>query len=525
MGTALVFSKRKSEFTNAKKHLYQSIDDSIGIRQAYNNLAYLYYYFRAEDQLQELVFEPKAEAFLNGFYKRIVFYRANLWHMYFGHIWSSRLSNISLWAFIGALSILLVWFFYLRRLDVFEPEKWHHVLIILGMSMTTIWLVYPMGDFLRDTLELYPSSDPLIDFVYMVISIGIPEELVKIIPVLIMLRFTKAINEPFDYILYCSISALGFAFIENLGYIRYDSLYNIDARTLMAALGHIGFTSIIGYGLILHRYNRIGNGFVMFIISFVLAAATHAFYDFWLLHEGLYYYDWVTLVFVLIGAHVWHIMANNALNISVFYNPQVVFKRNETKFYIIIGLTAIAMYSFTANSFTRGLDFGYSDLRYTLVHYGSLILFFGYSLSNFTLVRRYLAPIRVPIGFLFPKVKTVENFTGLKLMIRSSKSLRLRKKYGHLSQYFPLKGELIEQFVLDGNLNSYLFKANQEQYIINGLNDQFILVPKSNAKTLNSNKPVLIYLFVIPNENILKQTVVKPSDLIFAGWAVSSRLE
>ena len=52
-----------------------------------------------------------------------------------------------------------------------------------------------------------------------VVPKGLSEEIIKIIPVLIILKTTKFINEPIDYIIYSSISALGFAFIENIQYI------------------------------------------------------------------------------------------------------------------------------------------------------------------------------------------------------------------------------------------------------------------------------------------------------------------
>jgi RsiW-degrading membrane proteinase PrsW (M82 family) len=521
LGKTLAISQKRSSMQLAKEHLSQSIADSIEPKMAYNALARMYYYYRHETQLDSLVNNAEAYNHLRPFYKRIVFYRANSWFSYFAHVITIDLQDVNIWGFIGALLILLAWLYYVYHLDVFEPEKWYHILATLCMGMGFVYLIYPMSDFIREQLEIFPSSDPILDFFYMFLKIGVPEELVKILPVLIMLKFTKAINEPYDYILYASVSALGFAFVENLGYIQYDTLYNINARSLMSSIAHMTFSSTIAYGMVLQRYNQIGRRSVMFAIFFVLAALMHTFYDFWLIHEGMYNYHWITTISFLVGVYLWHIFINNTLNISTFYSPHVKLNTEKTKFYLIIALLTIFMYDYGINSFTRGLEYGYDHIVQASFSYGFLILYFGLSLSNFNIAYRYLAPIKVPPNFLIPKVKALNDYSGLQISLVGSKTLRLRKKYEHLAAQYPIKGTLVERFVLEGNTESYLLKLHQEQYLINVLNNYLVLMPKSNRKTLNSPKSVLVYVFLVPDEATLNKNVIKNHDLVFAGWAVS----
>ena len=73
-------------------------------------------------------------------------------------------------------------------------------------------------DFFDYSLGFKKSGEVVNDLFYCVFGIGLIEETVKIIPFLLMLKFSRQINESIDYVIYASVSALGFAFMENLIY-------------------------------------------------------------------------------------------------------------------------------------------------------------------------------------------------------------------------------------------------------------------------------------------------------------------
>jgi len=92
---------------------------------------------------------------------------------------------------ILSFGISLMWYQYLTWLDIFERERFKYILMVFLMSCSTIFLVYPMTDALELALNFQLNGDFWNDWWYCVISIGLVEEIVKIIPFLVILKFTK----------------------------------------------------------------------------------------------------------------------------------------------------------------------------------------------------------------------------------------------------------------------------------------------------------------------------------------------
>ena len=63
------------------------------------------------------------------------------------------------------------------------------------------------------------NGHPVNDIIFCIGGIGFIEELVKLIPFLLILRFTSIARKPVDYIVIASACGLGFSFFENLMYI------------------------------------------------------------------------------------------------------------------------------------------------------------------------------------------------------------------------------------------------------------------------------------------------------------------
>ena len=126
-------------------------------------------------------------------------------------------SPLLLYVFSMLLSaaISYTWYTYLRWIDVFEPERKRYLILTFILSCITIWGVFPISEALQG-LGFSLDGTPLNDFMYSTIVIGMVEEFVKVLPVLLLLRFSNQIDEPIDYIVYGGMSALGFAFIENI---------------------------------------------------------------------------------------------------------------------------------------------------------------------------------------------------------------------------------------------------------------------------------------------------------------------
>ena len=94
-------------------------------------------------------------------------------------------------------------------------------------------------------LSEYRTLNPFLIRLH-VFLVAVPEEIIKIIPFLLVLKFRKYINEPIDYLIYASTTALGFAFYENINYLlKYSDSGNIVAiRSLLPSVVHMVVSSI-----------------------------------------------------------------------------------------------------------------------------------------------------------------------------------------------------------------------------------------------------------------------------------------
>ena len=512
------------DYRLAERLLYDCISDSINVKESYDILTRLYYYHGKDKKLKELVDNPETLKYMREFTKRMVYLRELDIKNYSKTVFSRKTTAISIWGGLAALMILITWIIYLRKVDIYEPEKWSHTLITLFLSMGTLFLIYPIHDILWDKFHFFPGKNATEDFIYDFFTIGVVEELVKIIPVLIILRFTKAINEPFDYIYYCSISALGFAFIENIGYIQEHSLHNINGRALMASVAHMIFSSTIGYGIMLAKYKKYKYPIIPFLIFFSIAAVMHTFYDLWLLHEWALGLEWITTMFFIFSVHLWHLYANNTLNITTFYNPKTKFRNDKLKQYLIVSLVGILMYSYVAYAFTQGKETATESLIRQLLFYGYFILYLAFSFSRFEIIRGYLAPFNIPLTLLIPRIKRTSDLSGLPTKISTSSKFRLLQEYSELKKMLPSNAQLEKRIVLDDNLESYVAKLEKPISMEGFLTDIVIIMPQSKKRKLNDSGNMLVHLFLIESIDLIEKPVLSKEDFHFAGWAISRKL-
>ena len=202
---------------------------------------------------------------------------------YIGSAWADLDLALSI---LTSLYMPICLMFFLRRIDVFETETWKDLLIIFMISCIITLLfgfILPFRDSIFTSLQTDSPS-----FVDMLLGVALLEEFVKIIPVLIILKAMKSINEPIDYLIYASVSALGFAFLENIDYIyNYkDAQLNIvGIRSFMPTVMHICTTSIIGHSI--YKFQK-ENKYKFLIIGFGSAILAHTIYNL--------YFPWYTLV-------------------------------------------------------------------------------------------------------------------------------------------------------------------------------------------------------------------------------------
>jgi RsiW-degrading membrane proteinase PrsW (M82 family) len=294
---------------------------------------------------------------------------------------------------------------YILKLDIYEKEKWKHIAAIFAMSFVTAYgcdFLYPL--FRSFGFDL--NGNVVNDFIYCIFGIGFIEETVKFIPFLIMLKFTKAINEPYDYLLYASVAALGFAFAENILYLKNYGIHIATGRAIYAAVAHMTFCSTVTYGLLLKKYRFTKYPtFLVFLLFFFIAMFVHGFYDFWLINEYVSDYKGITTVFFLITIHLWFSMKNNAISISPFHNEQEKINNDHLKHYLVISLTSIFMFSYVYVFLLFGKYEAYNFFWRNAISYGYVIFYLIMSFSSYNIIKGVFKPLGIPFHFIVPGLK------------------------------------------------------------------------------------------------------------------------
>ena len=238
-------------------------------------------------------------------------------------------NKATLTGFIAAFAILITWLYYLFKVDIFNPGKLASLLLMFFGGVLAILLIMIFND-VHNTLITWSLDDTFFnDLFYSVIMIGMPEEFVKIFPLLVLLTVKRSFKEPIDYIIYASASALGFAFVENLLYFQHVTSGIIHGRAYFSVIGHMADSSFVAYGFVLSKFKfkKATSYFIFVPICFLAGSLTHGVYDFLLFHNMIFIFF---LVFIFI-IQVWIIILNNCLNNSTRFSYKIAGKAERSR--------------------------------------------------------------------------------------------------------------------------------------------------------------------------------------------------
>lgn len=215
-----------------------------------------------------------------------------------------------LWGASGLLISTSMWVWVLRRYDKLEPEPIKLLLWVglLGGVMSII--PASVGDSLADHLlglEGFVGdlsrriSVPLA--LTSAVFIGINEETWKFLATLRLVKKLPEFDEPIDGMIYAMTVALGFAAIENIGYIVRFGPGVLLARSLLSTPIHLACAAIWGYGLARAKFISQPKRYFRTALPYLLAAAgCHAAFDFL-----LFWRTWsIFLVFPLMLFIMWY---------------------------------------------------------------------------------------------------------------------------------------------------------------------------------------------------------------------------
>ena len=184
-----------------------------------------------------------------------------------------------------APSVALFLFFYLR--DKYEKEPLRLLLrvFIFGALMTI-----PAGilEYMWMVVGIHHDSGNLaLTFVFTFFVIGITEEGMKYLVVKKVAYRDVNFNEPYDGIMYSVMASLGFATLENLGYVLPGGIHVGISRAVLAVPGHALFGVLMGYYIGLAKFTDNHSRRKKYLLAGLgLAVVTHGAYDFFLMGES-----------------------------------------------------------------------------------------------------------------------------------------------------------------------------------------------------------------------------------------------
>lgn len=131
------------------------------------------------------------------------------------------------------------------------------------------------------------ENDMILSFYMAFFVVGLGEEMLKYL-VLVLYAFRKpSFNEPFDGIVYAVMVSLGFAAFENIFYVMEGGLSVAIIRMFTAVPMHAAFAVIMGYYVGLSKFHkgfaRVGKS----LKGLLYAVLLHGLYDFVLFQDDI----------------------------------------------------------------------------------------------------------------------------------------------------------------------------------------------------------------------------------------------
>jgi RsiW-degrading membrane proteinase PrsW (M82 family)/Flp pilus assembly protein TadD len=352
---------------------------------ARSNLARLMYDQGRFAEIEEMASDPGVRQVLDRYIVRYLDLRERRFLRYAVDAIGARRATAS--GALGAALVFLVWFVYLRQVDVFERERARHAgmmtVVAMGFSLCTV----PLYDLLRFGLGFTLTGRPAGDLLFCILGIGLVEETVKIVPVLLIMRLTSVVNESTDYLIYGSLSGLGFAFVENLLYFDDSGLKTIAARAISATVLHMTLTAMVMYGLLYARYSARRQPVLYTLLAFAGACVVHGVYDFWLVTGGwLGQLKAMSVLILLVAITRYGRALNTAMNLSEHMPPRHDPLLNLTR-WLCGSLAAIIMLQYLLLAAKYGAANANRNLASTVFSSFLLIFVILGSLARFTITK------------------------------------------------------------------------------------------------------------------------------------------
>nr|WP_300094912.1 PrsW family glutamic-type intramembrane protease [Sedimentibacter sp.] len=219
--------------------------------------------------------------------------------------------NLNLFMTAITPGIALGLFFYFFDRHDREPIR-----ILLKVFIMGIISVIPTI-FVENILTFFNVFPGIIGIGYTAFIVaGLTEEYMKRQVVLKTVYFNPVFDEKLDGIVYCVISALGFATIENVMYVvfRFSDVESIGLyRAILSVPAHMLFAVTMGYYLSMAKFAlTTEESQFYFKKSLTVPAVLHGIFDFILMSQ-------IEILMILFIPFVIYLWINNLKKLNVYY--------------------------------------------------------------------------------------------------------------------------------------------------------------------------------------------------------------
>lgn len=183
---------------------------------------------------------------------------------------------------IAALAPIAVLAYYIYRKDKSRPEPLSELAKAFAFGVLSIFVSFcistPFG-----MLGLYSqeATDAIDGIRLAFFGAAIPEEVAKLFMLWLLLRRSRHFDEKMDGIVYAVCVSLGFAALENVGYLitNADIFLQVGiSRAIFAVPGHFCFGVLMGYYYSLAKFSPVNNSRYK-ALTLIAPILVHGIYD------------------------------------------------------------------------------------------------------------------------------------------------------------------------------------------------------------------------------------------------------
>jgi RsiW-degrading membrane proteinase PrsW (M82 family) len=275
--------RQRGEPERAEQYLQREIALNGNMDEAVPELTNLYLEQEEISNAQALAEDEWLRSYIDaGILRKLAFHSRN-WGAYLQATFISPYQVVNPLGAGTALIIGLTWLLYFVRLSAFNrtPFRLYLAALCLGAAFANASLM--LSDFFAEFFSIYLADERLRLLAMSVVNIGLVEEIAKFLPVLIVIRLARRLDEPFELLAYGCLSALGFATLENVFYISKSGLNIALGRFLISSVFHIAMTTIVCYIWAGARSFRPGGQLKAVLLGLALAATLHGLFDYFMM--------------------------------------------------------------------------------------------------------------------------------------------------------------------------------------------------------------------------------------------------